>query len=852
MSRMIRLRVMMIISYLALLFAYYVKKKHRGSYAYFAESGNCLFSSSTNWVIDSGASDHMTGNSHIFNNFDIHASLSHVTIANGSISQVLGSCTVNLSPSILLSLVLSLLKFLFNLLPVSIITSNLQCSFKFYPEYCVFKDLETKNIIGRGRKCDCLYVFEQEVSKSLVGFSLSSPFEEHCRLGHPSLQSLKKLCPGYSHLSSLNYDSCEFAKHKCVHLSPRANKPAQNRVTKRKNYHLLKDTQPNITKLDHKSLKCVFLGYSRIQKGYRCYSPQLHRKELSILRGRKSVPGMSSSERENGKKEAYDGEINLEVEENMISNEYAVKLCLEHEVKRGNKVVKKELIVALRGEIYFVKFIINPEEDDVKRRVIFGRSCLCMTKAITDFGARTITIYPDIDPFLEETEGEEKSNDDWDRLLDFNIKDVPLFSEEGLLPFVNIFISWRSFNQEEAAKEAIAIKMRRMFALLEEERPIIETMAYHDKYKKILDEVWKYKVELDGKIVNENTLADTGSDINTMHYRIYETLGREDMKKVDRGITMINHTQAEAMGSSQTFFVRFDIMRNTKSDSDDEEDYLIKRNKFGALIYGLKPAPYLNCNYQDERSLALQTTQGTHDDEARSSRSKRPRQHETVEEVLLPQVHHEFFLCERCNRDVKSRIGCDEEIDDMLRIRLREAGSDEEIFTFVAWIRAFNINETIYAELCHKFCSTYEFDKVCADDELLGLYQAVELEEEGFSVYFEEGLHSDEHFNVQDYWLSISREEDLGLSRSYTQNNYLWFVSKDDWDLYDKMGRMEIHQEVIERMEYKQSYHRDKCQEVFEHIAKVYSVPLQGAYNPPGYAQPQYDQYYQQYPPPPS
>nr|GEY33311.1 hypothetical protein [Tanacetum cinerariifolium] len=30
--------------------------------------------------------------------------------------------------------------------------------------------------------------------------------------------------------------------------------------------------------------------------------------------------------------EAYDGEISLGVEENMISNDYAVKLCLEHEV----------------------------------------------------------------------------------------------------------------------------------------------------------------------------------------------------------------------------------------------------------------------------------------------------------------------------------------------------------------------------------------------------------------------------------------------------------------------------------------------------------------------------------------
>ncbi|GKA49619.1 hypothetical protein Tco_0742692, partial [Tanacetum coccineum] len=98
--------------------------------------------------------------------------------------------------------------------------------------------------------------------------------------------------------------------------------------------------------------------------------------------------------------EAYDGEINLGVEENIISNEYV--------------------------------FIINLEEDDVKPGVIFERSFLRMTKAITNFGVGTITIYPDIDPFLEETEEEEKSNDDWDHLLDFNIDDVPMLGEEGL------------------------------------------------------------------------------------------------------------------------------------------------------------------------------------------------------------------------------------------------------------------------------------------------------------------------------------------------------------------------------------------------------------------------------------
>ncbi|GJZ45697.1 hypothetical protein Tco_0593293 [Tanacetum coccineum] len=60
----------------------------------------------------------------------------------------------------------------------------------------------------------------------------------------------------------------------------------------------------------------------------------------------------------------------------MISNEFAARLCLKHEVKNEDKVVKKELIVALRGEIYFVKFIINPEDDDIEPGVVLERSFL--------------------------------------------------------------------------------------------------------------------------------------------------------------------------------------------------------------------------------------------------------------------------------------------------------------------------------------------------------------------------------------------------------------------------------------------------------------------------------------------
>ena len=35
------------------------------------------------------------------------------------------------------------------------------------------------------------------------------------------------------------------------------------------------DVRSQVSKLDPKSLKCTFVGYSRVQKGYRCYCPTL-------------------------------------------------------------------------------------------------------------------------------------------------------------------------------------------------------------------------------------------------------------------------------------------------------------------------------------------------------------------------------------------------------------------------------------------------------------------------------------------------------------------------------------------------------------------------------------------------
>nr|GEV35698.1 hypothetical protein [Tanacetum cinerariifolium] len=108
--------------------------------------------------------------------------------------------------------------------------------------------------------------------------------------------------------------------------------------------------------------------------------------------------------------DTYDGETDLEYEKNMISNEFVVKLCLEYEVKNDEKLMKQELLVALKGEHYFVRFIINLEDDDVKPWVLIAHSFHRLTKGIAEFRNRILTIYLDLITFNDDSLGKTRSS----------------------------------------------------------------------------------------------------------------------------------------------------------------------------------------------------------------------------------------------------------------------------------------------------------------------------------------------------------------------------------------------------------------------------------------------------------
>ena len=52
-----------------------------------------------------------------------------------------------------------------------------------------------KQIIGRGNESRGLYILDPTIPRSIACSGVTTPFETHCRFGHPALPLLKKLCP---------------------------------------------------------------------------------------------------------------------------------------------------------------------------------------------------------------------------------------------------------------------------------------------------------------------------------------------------------------------------------------------------------------------------------------------------------------------------------------------------------------------------------------------------------------------------------------------------------------------------------------------------------------------------------
>ena len=182
------------------------------------------FAGGDTWIIDSGASDHMTFDKSLFSSLS-PSPVSKVSNANGVYFPVLGIGTIPVTPTMVLTNVLFVPALSHHLLSISALNSQNKCSVTFFPMYVIFQDLSTRAMIGRGDlrgrlfRLDCMYSGEVKALSPSVALTLSSDRVKevwlwHRRMGHPSFGVMKKSIPSLFvgiKESSLQCETCVFA-----------------------------------------------------------------------------------------------------------------------------------------------------------------------------------------------------------------------------------------------------------------------------------------------------------------------------------------------------------------------------------------------------------------------------------------------------------------------------------------------------------------------------------------------------------------------------------------------------------------------------------------------------------------
>lgn len=193
-------------------------------------NGKALLSSTNTgnntWIIDSACSDHITFDASKIQNLK-SSSQKNITTADGSESSIIGEGTLSITENLNLDTVLVVPDLKYNLLSVSQITKSLSCVVIFWPNFCVFKSIQTRKTIGCGIRRGKLYYLDlaSKYSEKLgQAFALEENSDKkkteevwlwHKRMGHVSFGYLKKLFPNlFEKINSSNLycDVCELAK----------------------------------------------------------------------------------------------------------------------------------------------------------------------------------------------------------------------------------------------------------------------------------------------------------------------------------------------------------------------------------------------------------------------------------------------------------------------------------------------------------------------------------------------------------------------------------------------------------------------------------------------------------------
>ena len=188
-------------------------------------------------IIDSGATDHITSSPTLLVNSSKNTFLPPVAMPSGEQAPITSIGNLPLNSAATLKNVLGVPSFKVDLMSVSRVTKDLNCSVTFFPHWCILQDLTTRTTIGLGEQRDGLYYLVALASEkpktqtpSAAATSCRSPSSQvtsstalwHRRLGHLSssrLDFMAKHLLNFPFQSNNACDVCALAKQRRLPFS---------------------------------------------------------------------------------------------------------------------------------------------------------------------------------------------------------------------------------------------------------------------------------------------------------------------------------------------------------------------------------------------------------------------------------------------------------------------------------------------------------------------------------------------------------------------------------------------------------------------------------------------------------
>ena len=123
----------------------------------------------TDWILDSGATDHMVHSITFFKTITSSVQIL-VRLPNGDMAKVTHIGIVQVSAFLILENFLCIPSFSFNLVSISNLTQNPSCCCIFFSHYCFIQDLQLWRMTGLGKKQGGLYTLQTSSQIALPKF----------------------------------------------------------------------------------------------------------------------------------------------------------------------------------------------------------------------------------------------------------------------------------------------------------------------------------------------------------------------------------------------------------------------------------------------------------------------------------------------------------------------------------------------------------------------------------------------------------------------------------------------------------------------------------------------------------